>query len=130
MNEFLNTVDGILDNFNDSEAQSEIAEDAEKYKWLGALPYILPFFFFVPIVLDNNSKYCKFHANQQLCWLIVFLAAWIISMIIGKIPVIGWLIKTLITIALIAIMAGLAYGAYKGKAIKIPVFGDVLNVFK
>ncbi len=130
MNEFLNTVDGILDNFNDSEAQSAIAEDAEKYKWLGAVPYILPFFFFVPIVLDNNSQFCKFHANQQLCWLIIFLAVWVISAIIGKIPLVGWLIKTVIVIALLACMAGLAYGAYKGKAIKIPVLGDALKVFK
>lgn len=130
MNDFLNSVDGILENFNDSEVQSEISGDAEKYKLVGALPYLLPFFFFVPIVVDSNSSYCKFHANQQLCWCIIFLAACVISMIFGKIPLVGWIIKAIITIVIIACMAGLVYGAYKGKAIKIPVFGDVINVFK
>ena len=81
MNDFLNSVDGILENFNDSEVQSEISGDAEKYKLVGALPYLLPFFFFVPIVVDSNSSYCKFHANQQLSWCIIFLAACVISMI-------------------------------------------------
>ncbi len=125
MNEFLNTVDGILENFNDSDAQSAISGDAEKYKLVGALPYIIPFFFFVPIAVDKNSEYCKFHANQQLWWLIAFIAVWVIGAIIGCIPFFGKIVRALIVVVLLAVMAGLTYGAYKGKAIKIPVLGDI-----
>lgn len=123
-------MDEIFEKFNDSAAQSSFGADGEKYKMLGALPYIIPVFFFVPIMVDKDSSYCKFHANQQLCWLIVMVALCIISGILGIIPFLGKIIKAIIVIAILALICFFAYGTYKGYAIKVPILGDMLEIFK
>ncbi|MCM1524672.1 MAG: hypothetical protein NC120_09475 [Ruminococcus sp.] len=62
---------------------------------MGVVMSILPFLFFLPLVMDDKkySPYCKFRANQCLITFIVMAvlnaAAFIIGLALGFIPLIG-----------------------------------------
>ena len=120
----------FLERFNDDEEQMRFGEDMRKYTVYAILVYIFPILFFLPILVDSNSDFCKFHANQGLCWMIIFFAVEIITGILGGIsPVLG-LFGGLINILTLAVMVILVLGASKGMAIKIPVLGDMIKPFK
>jgi len=60
--------------------------DIEKNKWMGVLAY---FIFFIPLLVDSNSEFGKFHANQGLNLLLLFIA---VSVLGSVIPFLGWFI--------------------------------------
>lgn len=92
-------------------------EDIEKNKTIAGLAYFL---FFLPLIVCPDSKYGKFHANQALLLLITGIAG---SMILGIIPVIGWLLLPFfgIFVLIIGIM-GIING-FKGNAKQLPLIG-------
>lgn len=120
----------FMDNFNDSAEESGFAaNDVQQFKIYAVLPYLLPFLFFLPIVCgDKNSKFCKFHANQQLAWLVVMVVIGILLRILSGIPVIGPLLCGLISLATIILAVMLMINAANGKAIRIPFIG-VISIF-
>lgn len=92
-------------------------EDVEKNKVMAGLAY---FIFFLPLIVCSDSKYGKFHANQGLLLLIVSLIG---NIILGIIPVIGWIILPIFELAtLIFAIMGLINGL-NGKAEELPIFG-------
>lgn len=92
-------------------------EDIEKNKVVSALAYIL---FFLPFVVCPDSAFGKFHANQGLLLLIVGVVG---SVVLGIIPIIGWMILPIFSlIILIMGILGLV-GALNGKAKELPVIG-------
>jgi uncharacterized membrane protein len=60
--------------------------DVEKNKWMGVLAY---FIFFIPLLADSNSEFGKFHANQGLNLLLLFIAVSVLGSIV---PLLGWFI--------------------------------------
>ena len=79
----------ILENFNDQSAQSSFNQaDVQKNKILVAICYIFPILFFVPIIIDGSSSYCRFHANQQLTQLILGIILGVVLGIVGNTPAI------------------------------------------
>ena len=120
----------FLESFNDKDAQSSFdSGDVMKYQLQAVIPYLFPVLFFLPVISDKNSAFCRFHANQQLIWLIVWVIFGIAATIIGFIPFIGGIIKFVVWLALLAASVLLAIGAWQGKALKIPFVGDLLSVF-
>ncbi len=102
--------------------------DSEKNRLVGAIGYIL---FFVPLIVDGKSRYNRFCANQGALGWIVYAAVAIVFMVInflvGWIPLIGWLIRlvgSLARLAIFAVMALYGWNAYNGKAEKLPFIGD------
>ena len=96
--------------------------DAEKNKVMAIVGYIIPILFFIPLVSDaKESKFAKFHANQQL---ILLIAAIIVNVVGGIIPFLGWfIILPLGTIAIIILaIMGIINGA-KGEMKKLPLIG-------
>lgn len=93
------------------------AEDIEKNKVVSALAY---FIFFLPLIVCPDSPFGKFHANQGLILLITGVAGHII---LGLIPILGWIIGIFFSIAIgvLAIM-GLV-NTLNGKAKELPVIG-------
>lgn len=91
--------------------------DIEKNKTMAGLAYLL---FFLPLVACPESKFAKFHANQSLVLLIVAIAG---NIILGIIPILGWILLPFFGIAvlIIAIM-GLING-FGGKAKELPIIG-------
>lgn len=123
-------IDKILDNFNDEKTACTFnGNDVQQNKVSAVIPYFIPILFFLPLIMDKNSDFCKFHANQQFTWFIVTVVIEIIQKIIGIIPVIGWIANALISIAVILISLGLMYGAYKGKALRLPFVGEMIKIF-
>ncbi|MDO4864254.1 MAG: hypothetical protein Q4A05_08810 [Ruminococcus sp.] len=123
-------MDSIFDKFNDDEEQMKFGADMRKYELYVIVSYIIPLLFWMPIAIDKESDFCKFHANQSLCWLIVFAVLETFSGILGSITQFLNMFAVLINFALILCMVFLAVGAYKGYAIKIPVLGSFIKLFK
>ncbi len=93
------------------------AEDIEKNKVISALAYIL---FFLPLIACSDSPFGKFHANQGLLLLIVAVAG---NIILGIIPLIGWLFIPLFSLATFVFAILGIVNAATGKAKELPLFG-------
>ena len=56
-------MDGILENFNDKSVESTFtSSDVESNKIIVAVCCIVSILFFLPLLMDKNSAYCKFYA--------------------------------------------------------------------
>lgn len=98
-------------------------EDIEKNKTMAGLSYLL---FFLPLITCPESGYAKFHANQALILLIVGIAG---NVILGIIPVIGWMLMPIFGIGVLILgIMGLVNG-FGGKAKRLPLIGkfDILK---
>lgn len=122
-------MDEFLERFNDPSEQELFGSDQNTYQLHGALPYLCPIFFFIPIITNKESNYCRFHGNQQLAWLICMVVLLIALEIIDLIPFLGALVCFLGRLAIIVVSIILCYAAYKGYAIKIPIVGDMVRFF-
>jgi uncharacterized membrane protein len=98
------------------------SSDAEKNKVMGIVGYIIPILFFIPLISDaKNSPFAKFHANQQLNLL---LAAIVVNIVGGVIPIIGWfIILPLGSIFLIVVAIMGIINAAKGEMKELPLIG-------
>lgn len=93
------------------------AEDIEKGKTMAGLSYFL---FFLPLLTGSESKYAKFHANQSLLLLITAIAG---NMILGMIPVIGWILLPFFGMGILVLgIMGLING-FGGKEKQLPIIG-------
>ena len=93
-------------------------QDIEKNKTMAGLAYLI---FFLPLIACPDSKFARFHANQAL---ILWLAGIAGSIILGFIPIIGWILLPVFTIVLIIFgVMGLVNGL-GGKAKKLPIVGN------
>jgi len=98
-------------------------EDIEKNKTMAGLSYLL---FFLPLIACPESKYARFHANQALLLLIAGVAG---NVILGIIPVIGWILLPLFGIGVLILgIIGLING-FGGKSKRLPLIGkfDILK---
>ncbi|HMM31154.1 MAG TPA: hypothetical protein PKB13_05165 [Clostridia bacterium] len=108
-----------------AQAQEDVysVEDIEKNKTMAGLSYLL---FFLPLVACPESKYAKFHANQGLILLITSVAG---IVILSLIPIIGWVLAPIFSIAVLVLgILGLING-FGGKAKRLPVIGK-FNILK
>jgi len=105
------------------------ARDFEQNHLTGSVGYIL---FFIPLIADSKSRFCRFCANQGLLGCIVYFAValvfGIVDLVLGWLPLIGGLLALiggLAKIAVIALMAWYAWNAYNGKAEPLPYIGGI-----
>ncbi|KJS20893.1 MAG: membrane protein [Clostridiaceae bacterium BRH_c20a] len=90
---------------------------------MAGLAYLI---FFLPLIVCPESKYAKFHANQGL---LLFIVAIVGNIVLGMIPIIGWMIMPLYAIGILIIgIMGLING-FGGKAKRLPIFGKY-NILK
>ena len=123
-------MDNFLEQFNDINTEHTfVPQEVEKNKPLAIIAYIIPILFFLPICGDKNSTYCKFHSNQCLTWLITLIVMSVVRVILAFIPVLGVILNLVIWLAILAVLIVFIIGAVKGKAYRIPVVGNLLNVF-
>lgn len=120
----------FMDNFNDAAEEASFdSADVQQYKIQAVLPYLIPILFFLPIVSNKESNFCRFHANQQLIWLVTCVIINIVLRIINFIPVLGMLVYVLASLAVLVFAILLMVSASQGKAVKIPFVGDLFRVF-
>lgn len=97
--------------------------DVEKNKLFAIIGYIFPILFFVPLVSDaKNSPFAKFHANQQLNFLLFTVVGYIASSILTFI-LIGILLWFVVAIGSIVFMILGIINASKGEMKPLPVIG-------
>lgn len=125
-------MNNLFQKFNDIDAQKEFSsQDLNKDLKLlfSSIPYIAPIVFFLPILINKESAFCRFHANQQLAWLIVCVVLGIICSVLKFIPFIGGLVNGILGIVVFIISVILFIGALQGYAIKIPFIGNLISIF-
>jgi uncharacterized membrane protein len=91
--------------------------DIQANKGMAIVAYIL---FFVPLIAAKESKYAMYHANQGLT---LFLAAVITNVILGIIPIIGWILLPFSNLAVVVLAILGIVAAAQGQAKPLPVIG-------
>ncbi|MDK2912517.1 MAG: hypothetical protein PWR29_1474 [Methanolobus sp.] len=88
----------------------------------GVVAYFLGFITgIVLLVIEKENKFVRFHAAQST---VVFGALFIISIILGFIPIIGWLIELFLPIIGLLLWLYLMFMAYKGNLYRLPVVAE------
>ncbi len=88
----------------------------------GLLCYVLGFITGVVfLVLEKENKFVRFHAMQSLA---TFLPLFVILIVVGWIPFIGWVVSLLITPLGLILWLLLMYKAFRGERFKLPIVGD------
>ena len=111
----------VWDNYSSKTQEDGFdAMDVEENRLFSILCY-LNVLVFVPLLLKPNSPFARYHCNQGLLLLII----WIAAVTLGRfVPLVGWLIQLagwLFTVgcAILGIMNALA-----GRAKPLPVIGS------
>jgi uncharacterized membrane protein len=96
----------------------------------GMLAYItiIPAIIFLVMEPYNKNKFVRFHAWQNIFFALALTVLWIGLVIIGMIPIIGWLtiiLWPLIGLAALVVWILLLIKANKGEKWKLPVIGDL-----
>jgi len=99
--------------------------DAEKNKAMAIVGYIIPILFFIPLVTDaKNSPFAKFHANQQLNLLLLWVVGQVAGVVLSFV-FIGFLIFPIVMIAGLIFMILGIINASKGEMKELPVIGGI-----
>ena len=78
------------------------------------------------LLIEKKNSYVRFHAMQST---LLFGAFFLLNIVLGIIPVLGWIIA--LVISPIIVIAGfvlwvlLMWKAYNGEKYKLPFFGDL-----
>ncbi len=84
---------------------------------LGFITGILFYFF-----LEKENKFVRFHAMQSI---VVSAAFFVAQIILGMIPILGWVLSFLVGIGGFILWIFLMIKAYKGEYYKLPYAGDI-----
>ncbi|MCZ8523986.1 MULTISPECIES: DUF4870 domain-containing protein [Paenibacillus] len=95
------------------------AEDRERNKTAAVLAYIL---FFLPLLTAKDSRFAMYHANQGL---LLLLGAMAFNIVLGIIPVIGWLLMPVANLAVLAFAVLGMMKAARGECRPLPVVGSI-----
>ncbi len=74
------------------------------------------------LLLEKDNRFVRFHAIQSI---VVFGAFTVLEIILGFIPVIGWILTSLLGLLAFILWIVLMVQAYGGKMYKLPVAGDI-----
>lgn len=108
---------------------AELFEQAEKLqdtlpldnsRWTAALSYLGPAFVYT-YMKNRDSEFICYHANQAC----ILFAAYLVSGIFGKLPVLGGLLKKTARTALSALAFMGAKNAAQNKKEPVPYIGDL-----
>ncbi len=90
---------------------------------LGAVAYLLGFITGVVLLLvEKKSKYVRFHAMQST---ILFGGLFIVNLGLGFIPLLGWLVNVVLSLAGFVLWILLMWKAFNGETYKVPYVGEL-----
>lgn len=93
----------------------------------GLLSYVLGWITgLIFFLLEKDNRFVRFHAMQSI---IVFGGLTVISLVIGVIPFLGWLISSLLSILALILWILLMIKAYQGVWYKLPWVGDLAEKY-
>jgi uncharacterized membrane protein len=73
------------------------------------------------LVVEKESKFVRFHAFQSI---LISATLIILNIVLGFIPIIGWLISLVLSPVAFILWLILLYQAFQGKWFKLPVIGE------
>ena len=82
---------------------------------------IIPAIVFLVMEPYNKSKFVRFHAFQCL---FLFVALVAVDIVLGMIPIVGWMLAPLVGLAGFVLAIVSLLKAYQGQMWKIPVIGN------
>ena len=89
----------------------------------GALCYLLGLVTgIVFLMIEKEDRSVRFHAMQSI---ILSVAVLVVSIILGFIPLLGWLLGLLINLAVGVLWVVLMVKAYQGEEWEVPVLGKI-----
>ncbi|WP_342515008.1 DUF4870 domain-containing protein [Sporosarcina sp. FSL K6-1522] len=113
-----------------SNPEQKKAEDNHKKNAIGLddnIAGMLCYIFIIGLIflfMEKENRFIRFHALQA-----VFLgvALFIISLVLGVIPIIGWLVSLLMGPITLVLVIFMMYKAYQGTSYKLPFIGDMVE---
>jgi uncharacterized membrane protein len=89
----------------------------------GAIAYltIIPAIIFLLLEPYNRSPFVRFHSYQSIAFGVVAL---VIHLVLGVIPVLGWIVGVFVSLAFFVIWLITLFKASKGEWFKLPLIGD------
>ncbi len=106
-----------LNNTPDTTAEFD-KEDIEKNKVMAILAY-LSWLVLIPLFAASNSKFAHYHCNQG----IVLWLAGVVASIFGFVPVIGWIVSSILGVVTFILSVLGIINAATGKAKELPLIG-------
>jgi uncharacterized membrane protein len=106
---------------------SKKSDDSKLFAFLATFLSIIGFV--IALVAKKEDKYVIFYAKQSLVLFIAYVAAWIGSMILVWIPIIGWAIIWLIYVVLFIIWLISWIYALSGQEKEVPIVGKYAKSF-
>ena len=83
-------------------------QEAEEGKIMAIFAYII---FLVPLFAAGDNQFARYHTNQGLVLFLAWLVFTVVGIIIGVIPIIGWILSTILFSAVPLAFVGFAiYG--------------------
>lgn len=108
-------------NMNMDNKSNKGGGDNSSHKAMAVIGYIIPILFFIPLMSEaKNNAFAKFHANQQLNLLIVYVA----SQVVVIIPVLGWIASPILGIAGIVFAIMGIINATNDRMKELPLIGS------
>ena len=112
-------------------------EDIDKNKIICGIATI-PFIFWLPLVVNDSSRFGKFYANQGLILTVLCVVLYIINELVGRvlwvIPLLGHILSPLFALIVVLIALGewlfLLVSALQGTAKEMPLIGNIFHPFK
>lgn len=90
---------------------------------MGAVAYLLGFITGIVLLLtEKENKFIRFHAMQST---ILFGGLFVIGIVLGFIPLLGWAVGLLLSVAEFILWIVCMIKAYQGEMFKLPVVGDM-----
>lgn len=114
--------DEIIDGPNGTKSSTGLDENIA-----GLLCYVGVFVTgIVFLILEKNSSFVRFHAMQST---VLFLALWLVGMIVGFIPIVGLLLSPIIWLLSVVLWVVLMLKTYQKERLEIPVVTDLVHSF-
>jgi uncharacterized membrane protein len=96
---------------------------SQNEKLMGALAYLAgPVTGIIFLLVEKQNSFIRYHAMQST---ILFGGLFIVNIILGIIPILGWIVSFLLSIAALILWIVLMYKAYNGEKYKLPYIGEV-----
>ena len=89
----------------------------------GALAYFLgPVTGILFLLIEKQNKFVRFHAMQSV---LTFGGIFVLNIVLGFIPLLGWLAGTLLSLVALVLWLFLMYKAFNNEEYELPVVGDI-----
>ena len=89
----------------------------------GALAYFLgPVTGILFLLIEKQNKFVRFHAMQST---LTFGGVFVLNIVLGFIPILGWIAGTLMSLVSLILWVFLMYEAFNNEEYELPVVGDI-----